>query len=205
MSTNVKIKALDREKGIKAATLRKEGKIPALIYNHGQTKEITVEKKDVHSVFSKGVSESTLIEMDIGGTNETVFVKDFQVHPVSEEILHVDFYRITYGEKVKTHIPLRLVGKPAGVIEGGVLETFLHDIEVEILPKDLMPHLDVDVSALHIGDALHVEDLKLPGETKILTEGNPIICHVSKTAKLAAEKTEEETEEESAEEVEEKE
>ncbi|RME91604.1 MAG: 50S ribosomal protein L25 [Candidatus Hydrogenedentota bacterium] len=198
----LQIEASPREKGRKAREIRKQGLIPAVVYNHGQTQEISVSRKELHRIFSHGVSESTLIEMNLSGKTETVFVKEFQVHPVSEEILHVDFYRVTYGEKIRTHIPLHLVGKAIGVVEGGVLETFLHEVEVEILPKDLMPAIEVDVTNLKIGDALHVDDLKLPESAKVLTEGNPIICHVSHTPKARAEEgagAEAETEAEGAE------
>ena len=140
--------------GKKAAQLRREGVIPAVIYNHGKTDHIEVNKKQLVSLFSKGVSESTLIELNISGKIETVFVKDYQRHPVTSEILHLDFFRITLGEKIRTHISIEFTGKPKGVLLGGLFEVFLHQVEIEIDPKDLSSSLVVDVSNLEIGQVL---------------------------------------------------
>lgn len=171
-----------RDKEEKASSLRGQGFIPAVLYNHGKTDSIKVVKKDLKNLFSSGVTESTLIEVDFDGKKETAFVKDYQLHPVSEEILHLDLYRVTFGEKIKTSIQINFVGMPQGVKEGGILETFLHEVEVETLPQHLVPSVDLDISALHVGDALFLEDLSLSSEIEILVEGNPILCSVAISA-----------------------
>lgn len=181
------LKAQERDMNQTGKQLRRTGFIPAVIYNHGNTEHLMINEKDVKPILAGGVSESKLIDIEHGGKKETVFIKDYQVHPVTNDIVHFDFYRITYGEKVKTHISLRIVGKSLGEKEGGVLETFLHDIELEILPKELIPHIDIDISELKVGDAIHVEDLPLPESAKIMSEGNPIICHIAIPRKVAAE------------------
>ena len=184
---NLTLKAENRNTKVKAKDLRAKGIIPAVISNHGKTESVQVSSGEVHKLFTSGISESTLIDLKLGSESETVFIKDYQLHPVTDEILHVDFYRITAGEKIKTNIPLHLVGKAVGIKEGGVLEHFLHDIEIETFPRFLVPSIDVDISALKIGDAIHIKDLKLNEEIKILVEGNPTICHVSPPAKLEVE------------------
>lgn len=181
------LKAQERDMNQTGKQLRRTGFIPAVIYNHGNTEHLMINEKDVKPILAGGVSESKLIDIEHGGKKETVFIKDYQVHPLTNDIVHFDFYRITYGEKVKTHISLRIVGKSLGEKEGGVLETFLHDIELEILPKELIPHIDIDISELKVGDAIHVEDLPLPESAKIMSEGNPIICHIAIPRKVAAE------------------
>jgi len=185
------IEAEKREATEKVSNIRKEGKIPAVIYNHGNTEHLKVNEKFIQKMFSAGISESQLIDLKIGDKTEKIFIKDYQVDPVSNQILHLDFFRITYGEKVKTHIPLHIEGKSVGEKEGGILEVFLHDIELEILPKDLMPSITVDISDLKIGEGVHINELNLPESAKILVEGNPIICHVSQPT--VAQTTEEET------------
>lgn len=177
----------NRNKEERASLLRQGGFVPGVIYNHGKSDSIKISQKDIQYLFSHGISESTLIEVDREGEKETAFVKDYQLHPVSDEILHLDLYRITYGEKIKTSIKINLVGKPEGVKEGGILETFLHEVEIETFPKHLVPSLDLDVSALKIGDSLHVSHLVLPPETKVLTEGDPSICAVAVSAKAVSE------------------
>lgn len=173
----------------KTSKLRKEGKIPAVIYNHGNTDLLKVNEKTIQKMFSTGVSESQLLDIEVDGKKEKSFIKDYQADPVSGRIIHVDFFRITFGEKIKTHIPIHLEGKSIGEKEGGVLEMFLHSIELEILPKDLMPNITVDISNLKMSEGLHVNDLPLPESARIIVEGNPIICHISMPAKA---KTQEE-------------
>jgi len=192
------LKAESRDpKKIKAGNLRKEGKIPAVIYSHGETTQLMINEKEFSKMFKNGVSESQLIDVEYDGKKEKSFVKDYQVDPVSSKVLHVDFFKITYGEKVKTNIPVHLEGKSAGEKEGGVLEVFLHEIELEILPKDLVPSITIDISGLGLGAALHANDLPLPESAKVLAEGNPVICHVSEPRK-AKEDTAETAEEEAA-------
>ncbi len=178
------IKAKNRDLKTKSAKLRASGFVPAVIYNHGKTDHIEVLSDDIRKLFVHGISESQLYDLDIDGKTETAFVKDFQMHPVTEQVLHIDFYRVTFGEKIKTHIPIHLEGKPAGLIAGGVLETFLHEVEIETFPRYLTPALNMDISHLQIGEAIHTDDLPLPPDTKILIEGNPIVCHIAKPAKL---------------------
>ena len=180
-----------RDEKITAKALRRSGKTPVVLYNHGETAHYQIDSTVIRKLFSRGVSESTLIDININGNVETAFIKDYQVHPVSEEILHLDFYRITAGEKIKTNIAIQLNNKPIGVKEGGVLEVFMHDVEIETYPRHLKPALEVDISELKIGDSIHVSDIPLPEETKIMIEGNPIVCNVSVTAKLSAEEGEE--------------
>lgn len=182
----IELNAQARDIKQKARNIRHTGNIPAVLYNHGKTDHIQVDAKDIMHMFAHGVSESQLINIKLEGKSEAAFVKDYQVHPLSEEILHIDFYRITYGEKLRTYVPIHLVGKSVGEKEGGVLETFLHEVEVETYPKNMVASFEVDISHLEIGDSIHVEDIKLPEETKVLVEGNPIVCQISVSAKLSA-------------------
>lgn len=173
------IQAEKRKDNEKPAAIRKQGMIPAVLYNHGNTEHLKVNEKNIQKIFSAGVSESTLLDIEIDGKKEKSFIKDYQTDPVTSQILHMDFFRITMGEKIKTHIPIHLEGKSIGEKEGGVLEVFLHDIEVEILPKDLLSSIVVDISDIKMGEGVHVNDLKLPASARIMVEGNPIIFHVA--------------------------
>ena len=163
----------------KAAQLRREGTIPAVIYNHGKTDHIEVDKKELVHLFSKGISESTLIELNSQGKKETVFIKDYQKHPVTSEIIHLDFFRITVGEKIRTHINIELVGKPAGVKAGGSLDVFLHEVEIELYPKDLSSSLKLDISNLGVNQVLHISDIPVPKDAKILMDASVAVCQVS--------------------------
>ena len=165
--------------------VRKSGFVPAVIYNHGKTNEIQVSSSELANLFDHGITESTLINIKVGEEeSQTAFIKDYQLHPVKENILHIDFFRVTFGEKIKTYIPIELIGKPIGVKEGGVLETFLHEVEIETFPRYLTSSLKVNIDHLKIGDSVHLEKIEIPPESKILMEGNPIVCQVSTSAKL---------------------
>ena len=168
--------------------VRASGYIPGVVYNHGKTDHIQIGHKELHVLFGKGITEKALIDMQIDKKeNEPVFIKNFQRHPVTDAILHIDFFRITYGEKIRTHIPVELLGRPVGVKEGGVLETFIHSIEIETYPRHLVASFKVDISGLNIGDAVHLQDIQLPPDSRLLMEGNPGICQVSSSAKLESE------------------
>ena len=184
MSERLTINANTRSEG-KVRDIRKAGFVPALIYNHGKTDKIQVKSAELSKLFLKGVTESTLIDINLnGGESEVAFIKEYQIHPLSEDILHIDFFRITFGEKIHTSIPIKLIGKPSGVKEGGVLEIFLHEIAIETFPKYLTSSLDCDISMLKIGDSVHMDEIQIPPKSKFLMEGNPIICQISTSAKL---------------------
>ena len=179
-----------REIVTKGNNLRKSGIVPAVLYSHGKTEHIQVQAKMINKRFSQGVSESTIFTLKIDGQEQPAFIKDFQRHPVSEDIMHVDFFKVTFGEKIRTHINIELQGKPVGVKEGGALETFLHEIDIEAFPKDLQSVISVDISHLKIGEALHVKDLPIPETFKVYTDLNATVCNVSFTASFEAKTTE---------------
>lgn len=178
-----KLKAVSREPKINGRNLRRKGVIPAVIYNHGKADAIQVSAVDAGFLFAHGVSESTLIDLELNGKTETVFIKDYQKHPVNDEVIHLDFYRITANEKLRTHINIHLLGRPQGVKEGGILETFLTGVEYETFAQHLTPSLDIDISHLQIGDSIHVKDIALPPDSRILMDPNTVVCHVAQAVK----------------------
>jgi len=180
------VKAERRDESKSGSHYRKEGFIPAVIYNHGKTEHIKINTKEMKKKLAAGVSESVLYDIEIDGKSDKAFIKDYQTHPLSGEILHLDFFRITFGEKVKTHIPVHLTGKSIGEKEGGILEIFMHDIELELLPKDLVPSINIDISHLKLGEGIHLKDVKLPESAHLLTDENPVLCHISVPAKPKA-------------------
>jgi large subunit ribosomal protein L25 len=104
-------------------------------------------------------------------------LKEFQLDPVTDEIIHVDFHGLKAGEKVNVEVAVHLVGTPLGVKEGGLLQHALHKIEIECLPTEIPEKIDVDVTNLKIGDSIHVKDLNLPN-MKILSNPETTIVSV---------------------------
>jgi large subunit ribosomal protein L25 len=180
------LKAQKRDGKTSGKNLLRAGIIPAVIYNHGKSENIQVLEKDTRRLFAHGISESRLIDLDIDGRIEQVFVKDYQLHPVNDKLLHLDFYRVSQDEKLRTRIAVHVEGKAEGVKNGGVLEIFLTEVPYETYPRYLTDFLTVDISHLKIGDSIHVSDVKLPPDSRILMDPQTVICHVTHAAKEEA-------------------
>ncbi|GAB4442235.1 MAG: 50S ribosomal protein L25 [Turneriella sp.] len=176
------LKAQKRDGKTGGKNLLRAGIIPAVIYNHGKSESIQVLEKDTRKLFAHGISESRLIDLDIDGRIEQVFVKDYQTHPVNETLQHLDFYRVSQDEKLRTRIAVHVEGKPEGVKNGGVLEIFLTEVPYETYPRFLTDFLTIDISHLNIGDSIHVSDVKLPQDSRILMDPQTVICHVTHAA-----------------------
>ena len=166
-----------------ANRLREKGLVPAVLYSHGNTENINFPVKGFKNIFKGHISESVLLDLVI--TNKTedskhqAFVKDYALHPVTSEIMHVDFYKVHADEKIHTIVNIIVEGTPKGVKEGGVLEIHEREIEIECLPKDMPEHIIVDVSNVEIGGSIHVKDIKGVGESvKFLESGDRVIAAV---------------------------
>jgi large subunit ribosomal protein L25 len=119
--------------------LRVKGFVPAVLYSHGSTETLNVPVKAFKTIFKGHISESVLLDLNITNKQEDsklqAFVKDYDVDPVTSEIMHIDFYKVTAGEKIRTVVKIEIEGTPKGVREGGVLEVFERELEIECLPK----------------------------------------------------------------------
>ncbi|MBN1646839.1 MAG: 50S ribosomal protein L25 [Spirochaetales bacterium] len=169
-----------------AGRLRRQGKIPAVIYGRNEPVSIIVDGKEFEHKFHN-VSESTIIKLEMGSKSWDVLVKDFQDDPFKGRINHIDFYEIERGKVLRTRVPIHTAGSPVGVREGGILEVLSHELEIECLPKDLPEEITVDVSALIIGNSIHVGDIQAPDGVKILTSNEQVIALVAaKVEEVAA-------------------
>lgn len=160
--------------------LRAEGFIPGVVYTHGKSENVQIKKKEFSSVFTGHISESVIIDLDIAGKEKChVIVKDYQTDPVSDEIIHLDFYKITEGEKIKTTVPVETKGTAIGARLGGVFETIDRFLAVECLPSELPEKLIIDISELNIGQGIQVKNIKVPASMRILLDPEHIIAHVT--------------------------
>lgn len=176
------------------------GRIPAVIYGKGKMDpvHITLDAKDFQNKL-RHFSESTLLTIKIGRKNHSVLMKDFQENVMLGKILHVDFFEVTKGEVLRTHVSVVLHGNPDGAKFGGVLEQVTHEIEVECLPKDLPEHIVVDVTKLGLNESIHVSSLAIPEGVKVLTHGDTTIASVKGVKEVIAAPETGETEVEGAE------
>ena len=152
--------------------LRHAGKVPAIIYGAGKDPEaLTLSHNEVLRNLEHEAFYSHILSVKIDGSETRAILRDLQRHPSKPVILHMDLQRISETEKLKTHAPLHFIGgdDAPGVKEGGLVSHDLTEVSIECLPKDLPEFIEVDVSALDIGDSIHLSGLTVP-EGVILIE-----------------------------------
>jgi large subunit ribosomal protein L25 len=163
-----------------ARKLRAAGRIPAVVYGRGtESRAISVDPKALVQLLQKGgAGMNTLIELSVDGTAKTVLVKELQRDPVRGRPLHTDFYLVDLDQKVEVSVPIHLTGRAPGVELGGILDHPLREIELECLPRAIPESIDVDVSALDVGDSIHVRDLELPEGVSVQSDVNLAVASV---------------------------
>lgn len=172
--------------------LRRQGLIPGVVYGRDTTPlAIAVDRRALVKLLRSKAGERALISLRIeDGTpwERPVLVKAIQDDPVAGHILHVDFQAIVLTERLRVKIPVLLKGEAVGVKqEGGILEHFLREVEVECLPTEIPPSVELDISALKIGETVHVRDLIPPTRAKITTDPTGVIASIQKPREEKAE------------------
>lgn len=160
-----------------ARTLRRSGTIPAIFYGPGtEPIPIQVVKSSLEKTLKKQTSENILYQLTIKGNDQetvkTAMVKELQKNPIDRSILHLDFYEVSLFKEIDVTVGLKITGKAPGVEKGGILQEISRDLEIRCLPTNIPNHIEVDVSALDIGDSIHAEDIKLPEGIRILSDAH---------------------------------
>ena len=169
----------------KVKDLRKEGFIPAVVYSDGkESLPIKVSHKQLLQLIHQHRLESTVINLKVKDDKKqkarSCLIKEIQYDPVSDDIVHVDFNQISLTKAIKINVPVTAKGEPIGVKqEGGSVEHILWEIEVECLPMDIPKGIEVDVSQLKIGDAIHIKDITFPANVKVLNNPEAIVLSVA--------------------------
>ncbi len=162
--------------------MRAKGFIPGVVYSHGKTEAIKVPKKEFSRLFRGHISESVLINLNLsGGANEAkqkVVVKDYQLDPITDEVIHLDFYKVTLTEKLQTTVAVVVVGTSIGEKTGGILEVLERDLNIECLPTELPEKIEIDVTNLNVGDSIRVKDLPAEGSLKFLGDEDRTVVAV---------------------------
>ena len=174
------IKATKRNPEDKPASLRKEGRIPAVFYGAGKkSTSISIPTTEFKKIWRQA-GESSTIKVSAGSDEVDVLIHEVQVDPVTSEPIHVDFLAIDMKKKIRVEVELVFEGISNAVKNGlGNLVKVLHEIEIEALPKDLPHNLAVDISKLEtISDAIAVSDIKLPTGVVAITQGSDIVASV---------------------------
>jgi large subunit ribosomal protein L25 len=207
MMKSIKLKARKRIEASKKNVhkLRRQGEIPGVLYGHKKDPvHLALPEHEFWHILHNATSEHLIIDLDVDGVDmeeHITLVRDVQHHPVSGDILHVDFQRISMDESIRVGVPVVLTGTARGVKEfGGVLDHGIREVKVNTTAAKVPEHLEIDVSHMMIGDTIHVTDLQqLYPEIDFLDDGHLNLAHVSPPKKLEVIAEVEEGEEEAAE------
>jgi len=163
-----------------ARQLRREGSIPGNLYGRElDSISVKADEREFAALVSAISVENTIVELSVDDdAPRRVLIREIQRHPVRPDFLHVDFYEIRAGERLKVNVPVNLVGTPIGVRNGGTLQQVRHELEIECLPSEIPPSFEVDISELEIGDSLHISDVDAGG-LDILEDAGRTICTVA--------------------------
>jgi large subunit ribosomal protein L25 len=169
-------------KGV-ARGLRREGRVPAVLYSEGRSSLLSVNPVDVIRILRSASGENALITLKLsgetGGQARTAILRDYQTDPVSGELLHVDLFEISMDKPLRLKVPVEIKGDiPEGVKEGGVLEYHLRELEIECLPAMIPDRLDVVVAHMKIGESLHVKDLTIGSGIRLLHSPEEVVLSV---------------------------
>jgi large subunit ribosomal protein L25 len=185
---SITIKGSERESVGKSATkaLRNAGLVPCVLYGGNQTVHIAAEEGAFRNLIYTPNAHTVVIDLD-GGKSFNAVLQDIQVHPVSDRILHIDFFQLFDDKEITIEVPVRVTGTSPGVLGGGVLRLNQRKLKVKALPSNLPDYVDADISELEMGNKLYVT--KLAGDKyKLLHPDNTVVAQVriSRAAMKAA-------------------
>ncbi|HNW93204.1 MAG TPA: 50S ribosomal protein L25 [bacterium] len=159
--------------------LRRAGKIPAILYGQGQeVLGLTLDAKSFTQTITKR-GEKVIFALQMGGQKYDALLREVQTDPVTDNFVHLDFYRVDMNKEIETEVPLAFVGTAAGIILGGVVDIQLRVVRVRCMPINLPERVEVDITPLGIGHALHVSDLKFPEGVAAAMDGGRAVVTVT--------------------------
>jgi len=183
------------ESGKQAAKqLRSKGFIPAILYGPGETPSLlSINRRELTNLLNSfGRNIVVNLTLDKGKKEIKTFMYEIQIDPISGNIIHIDFKHISLKEKIHVEIPIHLEGTPEGVRnEGGIIEHIMHTLEIRCFPTDIPEKITFDVTTLHIGDVIHVKDIKQEN-FEIIPDPERTVIHIIPPRVVVVEEVEEE-------------
>jgi len=164
-----------------AGRLRREGRIPAVLYGEAKAAEsLAVDPKALMHILRAKGGMNTLIALKVdGGADTRVLLKQYQLHPTGHHLLHVDFYRVAMDKLLRVAVPVHLSGEAKGVkAEGGVVDFVHREVMIECLPANIPQHIAIDISELGLHDSVRVRDLPAAADWKAVSDADMLIVHV---------------------------
>jgi large subunit ribosomal protein L25 len=155
--------------------LRKEGLVPGVLYGRSLTKPIAIPERDLRHALTGGQGLHTILDVVVDGDGDKAhpsIIKDYQQDPVKLKLIHVDLQEVRLDQPIQASVAVTLIGgeDAPGVREGGVISLVNREINVEALPMEVPEHIDVDVSAMEMGDTLRLTEVTVPGNVRVLDD-----------------------------------
>jgi large subunit ribosomal protein L25 len=165
-----------------ARRLRREGRIPAVVYGGRDDRSgtsIAVDPKALLKILHSESGANTLIGLQLDGADARVMVKEYQLDPITHHVLHADFYRVAMDQRLTVTVPIQVRGEARGVKQQGAILDFVHrEIEIESLPADIPEHIEVDVSEMMLGQSIRVRDLAPDPRWTAVSDADMMIVHL---------------------------
>lgn len=180
--TSIKAETRERTGSGRLNQMRREGWLPSVIYGRGtENKNLMVDAKSFDDILAHSTSENIVVNLEITGEGTRLaFLQAVQHDPLSGAVLHVDFRAIDEKTAITAHIPAHLNGEAPGVKSGGVVEQYVHAIEITCLPNDLPETIEIDISGLQLGDSLHLGDIKYPQGVRPTHAADVVVVHIGR-------------------------
>ena len=165
--------------------LRREGKVPAVLYGGNEpSTHLTLQKKDIFGLLRSESGENTIFKAAIATGTKDTMIKELQLDPVTDEILHIDLIQIAMDKAIRVSIPVVVTGESVGVkAEGGFVDLITREIEVECLPGVIPENIEVDISALHLHQSLRIEEITLPDGVEVVSDPQTLVVLIEAPAK----------------------
>ena len=163
-----------------AKRLRREGRVPAVVYGlDAGTVSVSVPARELDHILHSASGSNTLITLKVDTSDQLALARQVHRHPVKGTVLHVDFVRVRADQKIEAEVGIQFVGEAEGVRGGGLFEQSLFSLTVEALPGDIPNAFEHDISAMVIGDAIHVRDIAVPAGVVVLQDVDAVVAHIS--------------------------
>ena len=198
MSVTIKCETRETFGKNESRRLRREGKVPAVLYGGNEpSTHLTLQKKDIFGILRSESGENTIFKAAIATGTKDTMIKELQLDPVTDEILHIDLIQIAMDKAIRVSIPVVVTGESVGVkAEGGFVDLITREIEVECLPGVIPENIEVDISELHLHQSLRIEEVTLPEGVEVVSDPQTLVVLIEAPTKEEEVVPEEEEEEE---------
>jgi large subunit ribosomal protein L25 len=185
MSLTIKCETRDIFGKNASRRLRREGKIPAVLYGRNEpSTHLTLQKKDIFGILRSESGENTIFKAAIDTGSKNTMIKELQLDPVTDEILHIDLIQIAMDKAIRVSVPVVVTGESVGVkTEGGFVDLITREIEVECLPGVIPEHIEVDISELHLHQSVRIEEMTFPDGVEAVSDPQTLVVLIEAPTK----------------------